>query len=240
MNSSIKKRLKAAIRKDLVVDLDDRLRAEALKAFEMVRDRAGLDPKRSRELEGQARFRMMEQAFQQVCELHGGELLDGGVIPATELKVFQPFMRFEINKHGVIMGLAAMPDRKVIPTKNKSRVAGVSLNYHLSPRLDLDGSGPKIGDIFALFLVCRDHAKSGKIEEIAIGVVNSKYESFLFYEPLAEFLSGHADIPKRTPKAEKGAPAFRPSTVSLKKNVTPFIPPELPKTGDDEQGTDAK
>jgi hypothetical protein len=232
MGSGLKRRLRKVLHKDLLVDLDDRIQAEALKAFEMVRDRSGLSGKRSRELEGQARFRMMEQGFQEVCELHGGRLLDGGVIPSTELKVFQPFMRFD--RHGAILGLAAMPEPKTIPMKNKSRVAGVSLNYHLSPRLALDGTGPKIGDIFMLFLVCRDKEKAGKIEEIAIGVVDSKYESFLFYEPLKNFLIGHADKPKDRAKLQGSPSGVRTSSVSLKKNVTPFVPPELPKPGEEE------
>ena len=212
--------------RNLLIDLEDRLRAEALKAFELVRDHSGLDKKRARELEGQARFRMMEKGFQETCELHGGILLDEGIIPKTDLKVFQPFMRFEWNGKGVIFGLAAMPEPNAVPVKNKSRLAGVSLNYHLSPRLDLDGNGPKIGDIFVLFLVCRDRERSGQIEEVAIGVIDSAYHQFLFYEPLDKFLSGSADVPEPGPVAPK-APG-----ISLKKNVVPFAPPETPNKKD--------
>jgi hypothetical protein len=230
MAISLKKMLFKVLHKDLLLDLDDRTTAEALKAFEMVRDRAGLDKKRSRELEGQARFRMMEQGFQEVCELHGGHLLDDGLIPRTDLKVFQPFMRFEAKGQGVILGLAAMPDPKAIPTKNKSRLAGVSLNFNLSPRLDFDGSGAKLSDIFVLFLVARDHERAGKIEEVAIGIISSNYASFLFYEPVDKFLSGLKKGP-----APDGAPPKRSSTVKLKKKATPFVPPELPKTEEDEE-----
>jgi hypothetical protein len=236
------KKLTDALPKDLLIDLDDRLRAEALKAFEMVRDRSGLDKKRSRELEGQARFRMMEQSFENVCAKAGGQLLEGGLIPGTDLKVFQPFMRFAgrgSDGTGVILGLATMPDAKSIPTKNRSRVAGVSLNYHLSPRLDFDSAGPKIGDIFALFLVARDKSRGGKIEEVAVGVVSSDYQTLLFYEPLPTFLAGYtaggqADEAKRqVADAKKSAKPI----VSLKKKIKPFVPPEgSEKKGDDEAG----
>lgn len=57
-----------------------------------------------------SRFHMMEKGFQEVCELHGGALLDGGIIPGSDFKVFQPFMRFEHEGQGFILGLAAMPE----------------------------------------------------------------------------------------------------------------------------------
>lgn len=228
--------LRPDLHKELLIDLEDRARAEAVKAFEMVRDRSGLDRKRARELEGQARFRMMEQGFEEVCALHGGRLLEGGLIPNSELKVFQPFMRFAVEKRGVILGLAAMPDRKVIPAKNKSRVAGVTLNYNLSPRFDFHGAGPKIGDIFALLLVSRHRDKSGLIDEIAVGVVDSNYSTFLFYEPLEKFLSGHADAPVRPvlPIAPMSG-SEKATTVTLKSNVTPFVPPEAPKRENEDE-----
>lgn len=234
MADQIKNHLRRALHKGLILDLEDRVKAEAVKAFEMIRDHSGLDKKRAREAEGQARFRMMEQGFEEVCAFHGGHLLEGCVIPHTELKVFQPFMCFEVDGKGIILGLAAMPEPKTVPVKNKSRLAGVSLNYDLSPRLDLDGKGPKIGDVFGLLLVSRHREKAGQIEEIAVGVVDSKYESYLFYEPLDKFLSGHGDAPVASPKPS-APPAARPAatTVSLKKVVIPFVPPEAPRREDE-------
>ena len=237
--TDLKHVLRRVLHKELLLDLEDRLRAEAVKAHEMVRDRSGLDQKRARELEGQARFRMMEQGFQAVCELHGGHFIEGGVLPVTELKIYQPFMRFDDETNGIVLGLASLPEPQVIPVKNKSRLAGVSLNYNLSPRLDFDGTGPKIGDIFALFLVSRDRERAGKLEEIAIGVVDSKYETYLLYERLDSFLSDSQSATDPgpvapTPTVDISAPA----TVSLKKVVTPFIPPEAPAAEHrDETGT---
>lgn len=230
----IKRLFRLAFSKDLLIDLEDGLKGEALKAHEVVRDHTGLKKKRAREGEGQLRFRMMEQRFEEVTALHGWKLLDGGVIPKTDLAVFQPFVRTEIEGRGIIFGLAAMPEPKALPPKNKSRLAGVTCNYELVPRLALDDSGPKDGDIFALLLVSRDRERAGKIEEIAIGVIDSKYESFLFYESLDKFLSGHADAPPvaLTPPTQ---PEAAPS-VALKKRVAPFVPPEAPKP-EKEEGT---
>lgn len=236
MRSFIKWRLSPALFKNLFLDLEDRLGAEALKAHKMVRDYAGLDPKRSRELEGQARFRM-EKGFQEVCEQHGGVLLPAGVIPFTDLKVFQPFMRFESHGKGFIFGLAAMSEPRTLPPKNKSRKAGVTLNYHLSPRLDLDGEGPKIGDVFVMFLVSRDRNQAGKIEEFAIGVIDSGYEQFLFYEPLDKYLEGHADAPAIVPSSPASL-ATTALALRLKTTITPFVPPERPT--DDGQDKDSQ
>lgn len=227
MPDVVKRLLRVALSKDLLLDLEDGLRAEARKAFEVVRDHTGLNKKRARESEGQLRFRMMEQRFEEVCTRHGWGPLDGGVIPHTELKVFQPFMRSELRGKGIIFGLASMPEPKAIPPKNKSRLAGVTRNYDLSPRLDLGGSGPKIGDFFVLLLVSRHREKAGHIEEIAIGIIDSKYEGFLFYERFDKFLSGHGDVPPVNPTPPM---TLTPApTVALKKQVITFVPPEAPK-----------
>jgi hypothetical protein len=223
----IKRLFRLAFSKNLIVDVEDGIKGEALKAHEVVRDHTGLKAKRAKGGEGQLRFRMMEQRFEEVTALHGWKLLDGGVIPKTDLQIFQPFVRTEVEGKGIIFGLAAMPEPKALPPKNKSRLAGVTCNYELLPRLAFDDSGPKVGDIFALLLVSRDRERAGKIEEIAIGVIDSKYESFLFYETLDKFLSGHADVPSVSPMPP--TPLSAAPSVALKKRVVPFVPPEAPK-----------
>ena len=67
MHDTVQRHLRLTLGKDLLIDLEDRVRAEAVKAFEMIRDHSGLDRKRAREAEGQARFRMWEQGFEEVC-----------------------------------------------------------------------------------------------------------------------------------------------------------------------------
>jgi hypothetical protein len=229
MTPFIKRLLGLALTRELLLNLEDGLRAEALKAHRIVRDHAGLkDKRRARGGEGQLRFRMMEERFEEIGQAHGGRLLDGGVIPATDLKVFQPFLRFEMEGKGIIFGMAAMPDPKTVPPKNRSRVAGVSLNYHLMPRLAFDEAGPQAGDIFVLFLVSRHRERAGQIEEVAVGIVDSKYESFLFYEPLDKFLSGYAD----EPSGPSPSPT-PPAPLKLKKGLTPFVPPETTPTEND-------
>jgi hypothetical protein len=237
MTSPIRSRLRAVLPRDLFIDLEDRLRAESVKAHEMIRDHSGLMRKRAREAEGQARFRMCEQGFEEVCALQGGHLLEGGVIPMTDLRIHQPFMRFEQGRQGVILALATMPETGSLPVANKSRLAGVSINYDLSLRLDLDGKGPKASDIFAVLLVARDRERAGKIEEIALGVIGSNYENFLYYEALDGLLADAADVEadiEAMPPAEIMTPAPQ---VTLKKGVTPFVPPEAPKPENEEGGT---
>lgn len=236
MNVPLTHRLVRTLSKDLLLNLEDGLRAEALKAHAIVRDHSGLKNKRrAKGGEGQLRFRMMEERFEEICQTHGGRLLEGGVIPTTDLKVFQPFVRFEAEGQGVILGMASMPEPKTLPSKNQSRASGVILNYYLTPRLELDEAGPKVGDIFALFLVSRHHEHAGRIEEIAIGVIDSEYESFLFYEPLGKFLSGYGEEPST--QYQPPTPPASPSSaqITLKKGVTPFVPPEVP--AEEERGT---
>lgn len=230
MTAPIRSRLRTVLSRNLLLDLEDRIKAEALRAHEIVRDGfEGLTPLRARGLEGQARFRSCEQGFEDVCALHGGHLLEGGVMPKTDLRVHQPFMRFEQEGQGIILALASMSVTGALPVKNKSRLAGVSINYELSLRLDFDGKGPKIGDIFVALLVARDRDRAGKIEEIAVGVIESSYEGFLYYESLDSFLTGEGDAePDAPPPAPIGPPEFERPQVTLKSVMKPFVPPEAP------------
>jgi len=234
MGDFVKTRFPVAIYRGLIIDLEDRLRGEALKAHRMIQDHSGLDQLRGRRLEGMSRFHMMEKGFQEVSELHGGALLAGGIIPGTDFKVFQPFMRFEHEGQGFILGLASMPEPSKLPTKNKSRQAGVTLNYHISPHFDLDGNGPKAGDICILFLFARDREQAGKIEEFAIGVVDSNYEQYLFYERIDQYLAddGHVSEPSSPLRVSPTLPSS--GAVRLKRTMKTFMPPETPSLDDEE------
>lgn len=224
---------KQLLKRGFLLALEDRISAETLKAFQMVRDCSGLDKKRARELEGQARFRMVEQCFEEIAQAFGGNPLEGGVLPNTNLKIFQPFMRFGGEAPGVILGLAAMPERSKLPAKNRSRLAGVSLNLHLTPAFDFDRAGPKPGDVFVLFLLARDRERAGKLDEIAIGIIDAAYEQFVFYERLDQFLANEVDEAVAATADQQGD-----ALVRLKARVKPFIPPESPPmVENDENGT---
>ncbi|MFT0861444.1 hypothetical protein [Ancylobacter sp. G4_0304] len=231
----IRRAILDALPKHLLLDLEDRLRAEALKAHEVVRKELPLNPKRSREAEGQIRFRLQEEGYEEVVQLHGGHLLVDGVMLGTDLKVFQPFARFAGPELGVILGFAAMPERRKIPAKNMSRAAGVTLNVHLQPSLLADEKSPRPTDIFALFLTARDRARTGMIEEIAIGVIGSNYKDFIFYESLEKFLGGYAADPV-VPDGPAG-PDDGGKVVKLRRTRKLFVPPEAQPDTDTEDGT---
>lgn len=236
MADDLIKRLIAALPRDLLLDLIDMGVARALKAHEVIRDHTDLKGKSARGAEGQVRFRLMEKGFQDVCELHGGIALAGGMLPGTELHFYQPFMRFEGAKGGVVLGMASMPVRHELPAKNQSRATGVTLNYHLTPRLRLDPSDPKPGDIFVLFLVARDPASSGKVDEIAIGAIDSTYKSYLFYEPVEAFISNYVTLAETSKPSEPvNETEAKPRLVKLKPTRKPFTPPENPDTVGEDQ-----
>lgn len=221
MENEILNRLVNVLPRDLLLDLTDMAVARAREAHEGVRERFPyLSGKSARGAEGQIRFRIMEQGFQETCEFYGGVLLEGGLIEGSDLRIFQPFMRFGGNGKGVVLGLASMPERGELPAKNMSRRAGTALNYKLTPRLSLDEHDPKPGDIFVLFLVARDPSRSGQIEEIAIGMIDAEYESFLFYESMEKFMTRYAP-PDNSAQEETQKPL-----VKLKGNRTAFKPPE--------------
>lgn len=229
--------IKGALPRELLLDLEDRIVADALASFEVVRDHTRLDAKRAREAVGQLRFRMQEQGFHEVCELHGGLPLEDGLIPGSDLRVFQPFMRFQGDGVGVILGFASMPERRKIPNKNQSREAGVTLNYLVTPRLDFDGTGPKPTDIFVLFLAARDPARVGRVEEVAIGLIDSAYKDFVFYEPIEEFLTAYIAEPAADADS---TPEASGTLARLRREPTRFVPPEQAEEADkNEQSGDA-
>lgn len=159
--------------------------------------------------------------------------LEGDVIPGTDLRYFQPFMRFGGDQPGVLLGLASMPEPKELPTKNQSRLAGVTLNYHLTPRLDLEGDGrtAKPGDIFVLFLFARDPSQGGRLQEVAIGIINTEYQGFLAYDTVETFMGAYAPPSTETESAPKSQPL-----VTLKKTPKTFRPPEQPDSGEAADG----
>jgi hypothetical protein len=221
----IEARIVSTLPRDLLIDLLDTAVARARQAHELIRDNTDLTGRSARGLEGQARFRLMEKGFQDTCELHGGMRLDGDVIPGTDLRYYQPFMRFGGDQPGVLLGLASMPEPKELPTKNQSRLAGVTLNYHLTPRLDLEGDGKAIksGDIFVLFLFARDPSQGGRVQEVAIGVIDTEYKGFLAYKTVETFMEAYAPSSTET----EPVPEIQP-LVSLKRKPKAFRPPEQP------------
>ena len=192
-NSDLKRLLQAVLSKDLLLDLEDAIKARALSAHAMIRDYAELDARRARQVEGRVRFPMQESSFQKICLEAGADELTATTVPGTDLKIFQPFMRFSApeQQHGVILGFAAMPDPAELPPRNLSRAAAASLNYHLQPSLDLDGKGPKQGDVYVMLLAARDREQAGAVREIGVGVVDSGYEEFLFYQDISLFLADY-------------------------------------------------
>ena len=237
MTEEIRNRFPASEYRGLIVDLEDRLAGETLKASRMVSQHSGLDNRRARALEGQARFRMMEQGFEQVCGLHGGQFLPGGILPNSELKVHQPFMRFGEQGSGVILGLASMPQPSMLPVKNRSRLAGVTVNWQYSQQLDLEGTQPRLGDVFILFLVARDPERSGKLKELAIGAVDASYDHFLFYEPIDDFLSGNIELPALMESTKTLDTSNAPRNVRLKVSPKQYIASEAQPISNKDRGT---
>lgn len=221
--------------KELWIDLEDRHRAEAYNAHNVVKTNIPLNNKRSREVEGQIRFRLQEQGYEEVVQLHGGHLVEDGIMPGTDLRVYQPFARFQGAKVGVILGFAAMPEPRKMPAKNMSRAAGVSLNWHLQPSMFDDPNSVRPHDIFVLFLTARDRNKAGMIEEIAVGVIGSDYKDFLFYESLEDFLRGYGEGGEK-PGGPDGSDD-RGAEVKLRKTRKLFLPPENRPDRDIEDGS---
>lgn len=230
----IKARVVGTLPRDLIIDLLDTAVSRARQAHELIRDNTDLSGRSARGLEGQARFRLMEKGFQDACEAHGGLRLEGDIIPGTDLRYFQPFMRFGGDGPGVLLGLASMPEPRELPTKNQSRLAGVTLNYRLTPRLDLedDDSTAQPGDIFVLLLFARDPSQGGRLQEVAIGVIDTEYQGYLAYETVESLMKAYAPSIAEADTVPDGEPLVR-----LKRKPKAFRPPEQPDSDEAVDGS---
>lgn len=229
MLEKLKRIIGDCLSRDLILDLYDAVSARALAAHEMIRDHADLDDKRARMCVGRVRFPMQERSFEDVCTRHAGDRLDCDVMPGTDLKFFQPFYRFAGEARGIVLGFASMPEKGRLPAENMSRKAGVAINFDLVPRLDFDGTGPKAGDVYVLFLVARDPMRPGQVAEVAIGVIDAEYESYLFYETVEGFFASYTENGEAEPASTEDAPL-----VTLKVSAKPFKPTEQKPTDESE------
>ncbi|MFM1975395.1 MAG: hypothetical protein RL145_241 [Pseudomonadota bacterium] len=218
-------RITGSLSRDMIIDLFDDTLARARQAHDLVVKNTDLIGRSARGLEGQARYRLMEKGFEDICAKYGGLRLEGDLVPGTELRCFQPFMRFGGMSDGVVLGLASMQARGELPTKNQSRSAGVTLNYHLTPRLDLeaDGKVAKPGDVFVLLLFARDPSKAGALQEVAIGIIDSNFKSYLFYIPVEALLTEYVSV-RREPRVDPIP------MVKLKISPAIYKPPEEDQT----------
>lgn len=184
----------SAVKRELVVDLIDRVPQEAFRAHEMVKTQSGLTGRSARELTGQARFRMMERGFVEENAKHGGIRLHDDVIPGTDIQVFQPFFIHGEGEKRVVLGLATIAEPAKLPTQNRSRAAAVQLNYRVLPTLDFDGTAPKAGDIFVLLLVARDPEHGGMIKELAIGVIDASFKQYIVYATIEKLMAHYTSL----------------------------------------------
>lgn len=195
--------LSATLPRELLLDLHEMTIVRAQQAYDIIDKNTDLTGSEKRGTEGLLRYRMMEQGFKKLCTAHGGVEIEGALtVAGTTERIYQPFMRFagEKGQPSIILGLASMPVKGELPNQNKSREIGVQLNYHVTPRLALDAHDPQPGDIFVVFLTARDMSKPGKIEEVAVGIIESDYQSYAFYEPIEAFMARYAP-PAKEPEA---------------------------------------
>lgn len=195
--------LSATLPRDLLLDLHGMTIERAQQAYDIIDKNTDLTGSEKRGTEGLLRYRMTEQGFKKICTAHAGLEIGGALtVAGTTERIYQPFMRFvgQKGQPNIILGMASMPVKGELPNQNKSREIGVQLNYHVTPRLALDAHDPQPGDIFVVFLTARDLGKPGKIEEVAVGIIESDYQSYAFYEPIEAFMARYAP-PAKEPDA---------------------------------------
>lgn len=181
-----------------------RLTAAFASAPAIIKKHTALKPFRAARVSGQLRFALIEQGFETVGANLGAINLYQQELPGMpDALVFQPLQQFG----AVIVGYASQPKPGSLPAKNLTRGRAVQLNFAFSDHLGLDGVAPPAPTLFVSMLTTPDPANPGSVGSIEIGVIDSRYDHFMFHEPLSEFMKRYA-----RPAAKKP-----PSLVKLRK-----------------------
>lgn len=161
-----------------------------------------LRPYRAALMAGHLRYNLIEETFERHGENMGGENLFRRALPGyPDSVVFMPLQMFG----KVVVGFATHSGRGALPTRNLTRSRAVQLNLSFDPRFDLGDVDPALDYLFVCMLVARDPADATKVASIELGVIDPKFERFLFRESLDEFLLRYepAALPAKNPSLVK-------------------------------------
>ncbi|MGE0604748.1 MAG: hypothetical protein AB7O46_13280 [Xanthobacteraceae bacterium] len=207
----IAKALITRLPKSELVEFLNGVHSAAKRSAKLAND-AGLEGAGKARVAGFTRFILSENVLDNTAKSMGAEPLSG-TIPATDLRIYQTVH----VKNGALLGLATIPEPGILPAKNLTRANLSSIvNAHWQPDLFKTGPHPTI-EIYAVLIVCRDPANISDLQEVAIAVISAKYDQYLHYEKLDQFLKRYEPVSEK-----KSAPAVKPKL----KTASPYVAPE--------------
>ena len=138
-------------------------------------------------------------------------------------RIYQPFHLFENKKSGpnVLLGFTSLLKSKQIPKYNLSRQTAIKLNKPIAPNPDLFDSSVPIDTtlanetIYVCLCVVRDNRSPASPAEIALGIIDPSYQTYIYYFLLKEILMIYSDKDANPAQNEK-------PNLTLKKNALLF------------------
>lgn len=188
IENQISSLIRKNVNKDFFIDILDG-GDRAFKSSSAATKALGLTPRRRAKASGWLRYELLEQSLSDMTEMHGGIPLLDGVMPGTELRMYNPCYQFE----NVIVSRASISEPGLLPKKNLTRERGTSVNQFQQFPLELRGPLTPKADklIFVLILTARKFGDLSSAEEVAIAVIEDGYTQFSLYEPLETFIAGY-------------------------------------------------
>ena len=228
----IAKLIRNSISKDQLIDIADEITANrklaGSHALEMGLRRSG-----AARIAGLATYEMNVQKLADLTNAHGGQVLEGGCIPGTALRIHKLMQQYG----PVLVVLASAVAPGTLPSDNITHRNGATINYRFgsSDQLPgLEGELPEEELICVMILIVRDSENIKKIDHIAIGVIEGDFSAFAFYQELDEFLSSYGESDSDTTPSSSGTDFG----ISLKDDAAPFAGDEAhsAKSGEEESG----
>lgn len=171
----------------------------------VIKENTSLRPFRAARMAGHLRYNLIEETFERHGENMGGENLFRRALPGyPDSVVFMPLQMFG----KVIVGFATHSARGALPTRNLTRARAVQLNLSFDARFDMGDVNAAEEHVFVCMLVARDPVDATRVASIELGVIDPKFERFLFRQSLDEFLLRYEPA---------ASPAEKPSLVKQRR-----------------------
>jgi len=237
IEQQVASKIRKCIPRDFLIDLlddhDTAFRQASLATADL-----GLEKRRRIRAAGWTRFELLEQGMSNLCDLYGGFALPDGVLPGTELRLFNDCYVFG----DVLLGRASMVEAGSLPKKNLTRSRASTLNrFRQTTFLEPEAStGAKAPTVFVLILSSRDFSDLSKPGEIAVAVIEDGYNQFSMYQRLEDFIASYDDMTSADDVLGPGQPEAAIDPVQLvkpKARPIPFNPyPKRDAEADDGKG----
>jgi len=191
------------IRRELLIDVQDWFATATKQAdlaisgsHKLVEQGIALGSRRRNQTAGLVRYFITDEAFEQLINRHGGELVPSVKVESKSGPQDHPLYLTTARFGGTLVGFASHFNTGDLPVKNATRKALCALNQGLIPDLASDPELYVDRERFVLIMVRRDRHDIGKIASITIGMADRQITQFIMEMNINDFLASYDSKPE--------------------------------------------